>query len=189
MNPRPMAVLDRDGTIIAEKVYLSDPRQVELLPGAAEGLRHLARLGLGLVVVTNQSGVGRGYFDLAAVQRVHQRMADLLAAEGVKLSGIYLCPHLPDDDCDCRKPRPGLVEQAAADLGFEPASAVVIGDKPCDVELGQRVGAVTVLVRTGYGAQHEAGGQVHPDHIVDNLAAAGRLVEQILQVRRGATVP
>jgi D-glycero-D-manno-heptose 1,7-bisphosphate phosphatase len=185
---RPFIILDRDGTIIVEKVYLSDPEQVELLPRAAEGLRQLQQLGFGLVVVTNQSGVGRGYFDLATLDRIHRRLTDLLAAEDVTLDAILTCPHTPDDDCNCRKPRPGLLLAAAAEMDIDLTKAFVIGDKPCDLELGRRVGATTLLVRTGYGAEHEAGGQLHPDYVVDDLAAAGRLMERIQPVRRGVTI-
>lgn len=173
---RRVAVLDRDGTIIAERHYLSDPAQVELLPGAAEGLRRLRAMGWGLVVVTNQSGVARGYFDLARVAEIHRRLEDLLAAEGVRLDGIYICPHLPDADCPCRKPRTGLIGQAAAELGFDPARAIVIGDKPCDIELGQAARVPTILVRTGYGAQHETAATVRPDAIVDDLRSAAEQV-------------
>lgn len=167
---RRFAVLDRDGTIIHERNYLSDPAQVELLPGATQGLRRLAELGYGLVVVTNQSGVGRKYFDIATVDAVHGRLRELLAAEGVRLDAIYVCPHTPADECECRKPRPGLLHQAAKELGFAPADCIVIGDKACDVDLGRAVGARTFLVRTGYGAKEEAAGTA-ADYVVDDLAA------------------
>ncbi len=153
--PRRYVLLDRDGTVIVERNYLSDPSQVELIPGAAEGLRSLSRMGLGLLIVTNQSGIGRGYFDDARLAEIHGRMCGMLADEGVVLDGIYVCPHTPEEGCDCRKPRTGLISQAAARHGFEPAEAFVIGDKACDIELGQRIGACTLLVRTGYGAQYE----------------------------------
>ena len=182
MNQRRFAILDRDGTLVVERHYLADPEQVELLPGAAGGLRQLAGMGLGLVVVTNQSGIGRGLFGLAQMQSVHERLRELLKAEGVSLDGIYYCPHLPEDGCECRKPRPGLLNRAASELGFRAAESFVIGDKRCDIELGQSVGATTVLVRTGYGAEIEAEGEVQADHVVDDLIQAavviGRLVER-----------
>jgi D-glycero-D-manno-heptose 1,7-bisphosphate phosphatase len=178
---RRFVVLDRDGTIIAERHYLSDPAQVELLPGAAEGLHRMAALGLGLIVVTNQSGVARGYFDLARVDEVHQRLRALLAAEQVALDGIYVCPHGPDAECPCRKPRPGLLLEAAAKFGFDPRACFVIGDKPCDIELGQAVGATTILVRTGYGAQYESAGTLQADHIVDDLRAAAEVLTPLVR--------
>ena len=153
-------LIDRDGTINVEKHYLSDPDQLELYPGVGAALRRLQECGLGLAVITNQSGLARGYFDLAR-----------LAAEGVTLDGIYLCPHGPDDDCACRKPLPGMVDQAVAEHGFDPARAYMIGDKEVDVELGRGVGAATFLVRTGHGRKAEAKGS-RADHVVDDLPAA-----------------
>jgi D-glycero-D-manno-heptose 1,7-bisphosphate phosphatase len=173
---RRFAVLDRDGTIIVEREYLSSPDQVELLPGATAGMRKMREMGLGLVIVTNQSAVGRGYFDLARLDEIHDRMKELLAAEGVAVDGIYVCPHTPADGCHCRKPRPGLLLRAAQELGFDIRDCFVIGDKPCDIELGQAVGATTLLVRTGYGAEHEAAGTVAPDFVVDNLEGAAEVI-------------
>src|SRR3954468_11258906 len=110
---KPFVVLDRDGTIIVEEYYLSDPAKVVLCVNAAEGLKRMAQLGWGLVVISNQSGVGRGYYDEAAVALVNARMNELLANFGVKLDGIYYCPHKPEDDCACRKPKPALLHKAA----------------------------------------------------------------------------
>lgn len=177
---RRYVMLDRDGTLIAERHYLSDPAQVELLPKAVEGLQKLRNLGLGLVMVTNQSGVGRGYFTLKKLEEVHQRLRDLLANHGISLDGIYVCPHVPEDDCDCRKPRTGLVTKAAAELKFNPSSSFMIGDKPCDIELGQAVKARTFLVRTGYGAKHEAAGTTRADHVVDNILEAAAIIAQVV---------
>ena len=140
-SARPVVLLDRDGTINVEQNYLSDPDQLVLIDGVGAALRRLRALGFGLVVVTNQSGVARGYFDLATVTRIHDRLTALLAAEGVTLDGIYVCPHSPDDDCPCRKPRPGMVERAAADLGFDPRQAFLVGDSAVDITLGRTVGA------------------------------------------------
>jgi D-glycero-D-manno-heptose 1,7-bisphosphate phosphatase len=172
---RRAAVLDRDGTIIAERHYLSDPDQVELLPGAIEGLRSLRHQGFDLVVVTNQSGLSRGYFDQARLDEIHARLKAELASAGVWLDAIFVCPHLPSDDCECRKPRPGLVHTAAARLGFDPQSALVVGDKACDIALGQAVGATTFLVQTGYGKETADSGKVQPDFVVADLATVARL--------------
>jgi D-glycero-D-manno-heptose 1,7-bisphosphate phosphatase len=168
-------LLDRDGTIIVEKHYLASPDQVALLPNAAAGLRTFSSLGFGLVIVTNQSGIGRGYFTTADADRVHLRLKELLAVESVALDGIYLCPHAPEVGCACRKPEPGLVRRAAADLGFDPSEAIVIGDKPCDIELGKRLHAQTVLVRSGYGV-HYPTNAVKPDLIANDLLAAAELI-------------
>jgi D-glycero-D-manno-heptose 1,7-bisphosphate phosphatase len=176
MKPRRFAVLDRDGTVIVERNYLSDPAKVELLPGVGAALRHLREQGLGLIIVTNQSGVGRKYFELAQLEQIHDRLIELLRAENVILDGIYSCPHLPDDGCECRKPRPGLLARAAAEHGFIPEDCFVIGDKPCDIDLGRSVGAFTVLVRTGYGSKFAEAGATRPDAVADDLADAARII-------------
>lgn len=181
---RRFVVLDRDGTLIVERGYLSDPDGVELLPATAEGLRRLRALDLGLVVITNQSGLARGYFDEPRLSRIHERMSALLAAEGLALDGLYVCPHLPDAGCNCRKPHPGLLQQAACALGFFARDSFVIGDKACDIELGQGVGAATILVRTGYGAQEEATGTTRADYVVDDLVGAADLIARILAGER-----
>ncbi|HSV28762.1 MAG TPA: D-glycero-beta-D-manno-heptose 1,7-bisphosphate 7-phosphatase [Candidatus Omnitrophota bacterium] len=167
-------LIDRDGTINVEKNYLSDPDQLELLPGVAEALRMLQSMGLGIAVITNQSGIARGYFGLDALARVHARLREILKAEGVAVDGIYICPHGPDDDCACRKPLPGMVEQAMAEHGFDPKAAFMIGDKEADVGLGRGVGATTFLVRTGYGRKYEAATKA--DHVVDDLLAAAHVI-------------
>ena len=113
MKQHRYVVLDRDGTIIGEREYLSEPEQVALLPGVGAALRELQQMGFGLVVITNQSGVGRGIFDQAQLERVLERLRELLEKEGVHLDGLYVCPHKPDDDCACRKPRLGLLQKAA----------------------------------------------------------------------------
>ena len=169
---RRFVMLDRDGTVIKECHYLSDPGQVELLPRVGEGLRQLQDMGLGLVVLTNQSGIHRGYFGWKELERVHQVLRERLGAEGVELEGIFVCPHTPEEECECRKPAPGLVHQAARELGFDPQAGFVIGDKACDVDVGKRVGAGTFLVRTGYGAQLEAEGVIRPDYVVDDVLGA-----------------
>ena len=166
---RRFVLLDRDGTLIAERHYLADPARVELLPGAAKGLRLLRAMGLGVAVVTNQSGIGRGYFDETCLERVHHSLQCLLENEGVALDGIYFCPHVPAAACGCRKPATGLVEQAARELDFAQQHSFVLGDKVCDIELGHRLGATTFLVRTGYGAQVEAEGTAQPSFIVDDV--------------------
>ncbi len=180
MTPRRFVVLDRDGTIIVERGYLADPDLVQLIPGVAAGLRKLRKLGLGLAVITNQSAIGRNYFDAARLEQIHGRLAELLTSEGVELDAIYVCPHTPDDGCQCRKPRAGLLELAAREQAFDAAACFVIGDKPCDVELGQRCGATTFLVRTGYGAEHAASGTVAADYVVDDVADAARVIEGLL---------
>lgn len=178
MTTRPFVLLDRDGTLNVERNYLSDPDQLELIPGVTDALKRLRDLGYGLAVVTNQSGVGRGYFTLEAVDKVHRRLRDLLAEGGASVDAIYLCPHAPDQPCDCRKPSPGMARQAEAEFGFDPKQAIVIGDKKADIDLGRAIGATTILVRTGWGADAEKAGDSSPDAIVDDLPAAVRWIEE-----------
>lgn len=174
-------LLDRDGTINVERHYLSDPDELELLPNAAAGLADLKRLGLGLVIVTNQSGVGRGFFDEVRLNAVHERLRGLLRASGVELDGIVCCTHRPDEGCSCRKPLPGLVEAAASEHGFSPDESFVIGDKPCDIDLGRAVGATTLLVRTGYGRQYATDAELQPDYVVDDLLDASRVIGELIE--------
>jgi histidinol-phosphate phosphatase family protein len=155
--------LDRDGTIVVDKHYLADPDGLELLPNALEGLRELRKLGAKLVVVTNQSGVGRGYFPAESVERMHERLRELLATGGVELDGIYVCPHAPDAGCDCRKPGSALFERAAGDLELDLAASFVLGDKDADVEAGRRIGATPILI----------GGDA------DDLLGAARLIQSL----------
>jgi len=177
---RRYVLLDRDGTLMHDRHYLADPAGIEILPGVVEGLRRLQELGLGLVVVTNQSGVGRGYFDGAAVERIHDKLVEMLSVEGVAFAGLYYCPHVDADDCRCRKPRPGMAEQAASELGFELAESFVIGDREPDLGLGRAIGAKTFLVRTGAGRRTEAEHGDQADYIVDDLPAAAAIIERLL---------
>lgn len=165
-------LLDRDGTLNVDRDYIADPALLELVSGAAAALRRLRQAGCGLVVVTNQSAIGRGWITAVAVEQVNRRLAELLEAEGAALDAIYVCPHRPDEGCPCRKPRPGMVHRAAAALAFDPRRAYVVGDKSTDIELGRAVGATTILVRTGYGAATERGWQLAADHVADDIGAA-----------------
>lgn len=175
-NDAPVVLLDRDGTVMYDKHYLHDPDEVELLPGAVQGLAAMAALGCRLVLLTNQSGVGRGYFTEDDVAAVHARLFELLAPHGIRFAAVYHCPHTPDDGCGCRKPEPGLMERAARELGFDPAASFMIGDKECDILLGRNTGASTILVRTGKGAKHEAICGHVADHVVDDLRGAAEVI-------------
>ena len=183
MQPRRVVLLDRDGTLIVLKRYLSEPREVELIDGAAAGLRRLAGLGLGLVIVSNQSGIARGLLDEGKLAEVHQRLTADLAAEGVRLDGIFHCPHHPEDGCACRKPGRGMVDRAAAVLDFDPSRCFVVGDAPSDLALGRAIGATAILVRTGRGVETLASGAAY-DHVVDDLLAAAELIEGLLDTGR-----
>jgi histidinol-phosphate phosphatase family protein len=177
-SARRAALLDRDGTLIVEKDYLADPDGAVLEAGAAAGLRQLAQLGLVLVVVSNQSGIGRGYFTRERADAVNARVDQLLRAEGVEIAGWYLCPHAPDEVCDCRKPLPGLAHAAAADLGLDLKRSFVIGDKPADVELARAVGATGLLVLTGHGAEHRGWAETEGVPTCPDLFAAAEAIRE-----------
>ena len=179
--PGRAAFLDRDGTIIEEVGYLDRAERVEFYPWTIDAIRVLNRAGLAVVMVTNQSGIARGFFTEAVVDEVHRQMAAMLAEGGAHIDAYYYCPHHPDGKvpgyaqaCDCRKPGRGLVDRAVRELGVEPTRSFVVGDRWLDVALGRTVGADTILVRTGYGVSEE---QKRPrdltaDAVVDNLIAA-----------------
>ena len=137
---RRIALLDRDGTIIIDKIYLADPNGVEFAPTAIEGLKLLRDAGARFILITNQSGLARGLFSENALAAVHQRLREMLADEGLALDAIYYCPHGPEDNCRCRKPAPGLVEDAMADFGFAPDEAVFIGDGEGDMGAAEACG-------------------------------------------------
>lgn len=172
--PRPAVFLDRDGTLVPDSGYMSDPDEVRLFPGTAATLRSLASAGWALVVISNQAGVGRGLFDLTRAYEVMARLRTQLRAEGVELDAVYLCPHRPDEGCACRKPNTALLERAADDLGLALRRSAMVGDKWIDVEAAHRVGAIGVLVRTGYGSEEERKpipGWRPADAICDDLPA------------------
>lgn len=145
-------LLDRDGTIIEERHYLCDPAGVALVPGGGEALGRLVRAGKRLFCVTNQSGIGRGYYTQAHFQAVQKRLEDLLVPFGAKFTETAFCPHAPNDNCACRKPATGLFEALSARHGLDPAATVMIGDAASDIAFGLAFGAaVTILVMTGHG--------------------------------------
>jgi D-glycero-D-manno-heptose 1,7-bisphosphate phosphatase len=163
-----LALIDRDGTIIVDKVYLRDPDGIEFAPGAIEGLQLLRDSGFMLVLMTNQSGIARGYFDLSTLGRIHERLQSMLAVNKLKLEAIYFCPHGPDDGCDCRKPAPGMVTKAIRDLGFRTDEVVVIGDS--DGDMGAAAAAGVKGVRVAADGKAPSAGVAH-----DFLEAARRV--------------
>lgn len=158
---KPAVFLDRDGTLNVEKNYLYRAEDFEFIPGALEAVRLLNQAGLFVVVLTNQSGIARGLYSEADLQRLHRHVDTLLAAEGARVDAWYYCPHHPEGrgayrrHCDCRKPLPGMLFQAAAEHGIDLSRSWMVGDKAVDVEAGLAAGCRPILVRTGYGAQAE----------------------------------
>ena len=178
---RKFVLLDRDGTIIAERNYLTHPDEVKLMPGAANALKKLSDLGFGLLVITNQAGVGRGYFDLKTLKLIHDKFTQLLSQKGVFLDGIYFCPHTPEDNCLCRKPRIGMVKKAMKKHNFDPKLCFVVGDKVTDIELGKNIGAITILVRTGYGKETSERQLIDPDYVADNLETSVEIIKRLIK--------
>ncbi len=171
--------LDRDGTMIAEKHYLHRPEDVEIFPATPAGLKRLADGGFKLFIVTNQSGVGRGYYTMADVDRVNAHMCGLLSAQGIRFEKIYVAPEKPADPSRGRKPSPQFLFDARDEFGVDLAQSYVIGDKLIDLECGWNAGVKkSLLVRTGYGAELE---RTEPDKleraiVVDDLAAAAEWI-------------
>ena len=141
--------LDRDGTVIVDRSYLSDPAGVTLVPEVAAALRRLHAAGFALIFISNQSGIGRGLMTREQCDAVHTRTLELLALEGVPITGSYICPHAPWDHCQCRKPSPLLLQQAAAEHAIDFARSFMVGDKKADVDAGRAAGCQTILYATG----------------------------------------
>ncbi len=180
MKKKRYVLLDRDGTIIVEKNYLSNPDDIKFLPGVIDALKKLRKLGLGLLIITNQSGIGRKYFDLATLEKIHQKLTDLLLKSGVILDDIYFCPHIPEDNCLCRKPKVELVKKAMTKHNFEPKLCFTVGDNQGDIELGKNIGATTILVKTGYGEKIAQDGSIKPNFVVRDLLAAADVIKEII---------
>jgi histidinol-phosphate phosphatase family protein len=156
LDKAPVVFLDRDGTINREVHHLSDPDQLELLQGAVEGLRALCEAGYKLIVVSNQSPIGRGMFTEDRLREINSRLAEMLAAEGVEIAGWYWCPHAPWEGCSCRKPAPGMLLKARDEMGVILEQSWMVGDRLADLNAGRQVGAGTILVATGYGESEYA---------------------------------
>lgn len=172
---RPAIFLDRDGTIITERKYLADPAGVEVFPGAARALRRLQDAGFTLIIVTNQSGIGRGYYTEADMHRVNARLLDLLALDGVRIEKIYYAPESPEQPSRGRKPSPQFLFDARDELGIDLPASYMIGDKLIDVECGWNAGVKqSILVRTGYGAkvEQESPEKLSQAWVLDDLVAA-----------------
>lgn len=173
--------LDRDGVLTREDEWVLSPAQVELLPGAAEGVRALNDAGVPAIVVTNQSALARGWIDDAGLAAIHARMSALLAAAGARVDAVYHCPHHPTEGvgdlrraCDCRKPEPGMLLRAARERAIDLASSWMVGDAARDVEAARAAGVRTALVMTGKGSTERARIAPAPDVVAANLAEAVR---------------
>jgi D-glycero-D-manno-heptose 1,7-bisphosphate phosphatase len=172
----PAVFIDRDGTVMQDVDYCADANEVAVFPGAGKALQSLQEAGFKIIIITNQSGIGRGYFDEAAYRLVEKEVVRQLAP--AMIAATYFCPHAPEEPCSCRKPSPGMVQQAAVDHAVDLTRSFFIGDKPADVECGRRAGTRTILAQTGYG--RAAGNDVRADHIAPDLAdAAAWILQQV----------
>jgi D-glycero-D-manno-heptose 1,7-bisphosphate phosphatase len=188
---KPAVFLDRDGTVIEEVGYMNRLDRIAFFPWSVDAIRVLNHAGFLVVIVTNQAGVARGYFDEALVREAHARIDGRVRAGGARIDAYYYCPHHPDaaieayrQACDCRKPQPGMIHRAVREHGIDVGRSFVVGDRWLDVRMGQAAGTKTVLVRTGYGLEEAAQSDgTAADTVVDNLMDASAWI--IRQRRAG----
>jgi len=175
--------LDRDGTLNYDSIdYVKNIAEYRLFPTTVAALQKLAQLGYKLIVITNQACIAKGLTTVADVEEIHEFLRTTLALAGVELTGIYYCPHHPDDDCDCRKPRPGNVLRAAREHNIDLKASFFIGDSHRDVETGSAAGCRTILVKTGLrqaGHAKMTEWPVQPDFVAEDLPAAVEIIEML----------
>jgi len=190
MSPKRKAVfLDRDGTINEEVDFLHRAEEMALIPGAAQAIRRLREGGFLIVVVTNQSGVGRGYYSEGDVETLHRHMAEELAREGASVDAWYFCPHHPEKavgsyrvECDCRKPLPGMLQAGEKNLEIDLSASYMVGDKLADVGAALAAGCFPVLVSTGYGAKVADKRPAGVSFVADLAAAADLILEREAEI-------
>jgi len=163
--------MDRDGTLIRDKRYLSSKDELEFLPRTISALRYLSKTDFRLIVVTNQSGIARGYFTEEALKCIHESMTKKLNENNVRIDAIYYCPHSPEDGCDCRKPEIGMIKQAKKDFDLNLKKCYFIGDKFEDIQTGINSECKSILVKTSYG-RFDIRSNIKPDYIAGNLLDA-----------------
>jgi len=166
--------IDRDGTMAKDVHYCSRPEDFELFPNTAKAIKSLNKHGFKVIVVTNQSGIARGYFTEETLAKIHEKMKRELAKEGAWVDGIYYCPHHPDDKCDCRKPKPKLILQASKDFDIDLEHSFVVGDLQMDIELGKVIGCRTIMVVNSTSPGDK--GTVEPDAIAPDILEAARVI-------------
>ncbi|MBN2541765.1 HAD family hydrolase [bacterium] len=178
--------IDRDGTLIVEKDFLQNPDDVEFIDGSIEAVKLFNDMGFKVIIVSNQSGVARGYFTENEVQIVNMRVQEIVEKEGAHIDDMYYCPHHPDGvvpeyslHCDCRKPKPGMVYKAVENHDIDLETSYVIGDKESDVLLGKLAGVTAIRVRTGYGKDLGSSGILtRADHVAENLLEAAKWIKK-----------
>ncbi|NQU09273.1 D-glycero-beta-D-manno-heptose 1,7-bisphosphate 7-phosphatase [bacterium] len=164
--------LDRDGVLMEDSNYVGRVERVTVIPGVPRALKRLQDAGFRLLVVTNQSGVGRGYFPRPAVDQIHAHLDAEFGRAGARVDRYYVCPHRPDAGCDCRKPQPRFLVEAAREFGLDLGRSYMVGDRPGDIQAGLNAGTRTVLVLTGAGRETLAAGTVQPSRVVADLSDA-----------------
>ncbi len=176
--------IDRDGTLIEDVGYISSIDALSVIDGSADAIRRLNKAGIKVVIITNQAGIARGFFDEDTLITIHERLIEILSEHNAVIDKIYYCPHYPEGtvpeysiSCLCRKPEPGMVEKAVEELGIDLKRSYIVGDKASDIELAQRIGARGILVLTGYGSNVVKDNEVNPTYIAPSLKEA---VEWIL---------
>ena len=181
---RPGVFLDRDGTVIEERHFLSRPEEVVLLPTAGETIARLNSLGIAVAIVTNQAGIARGYFPESQIAEVHARLDELLAEFGAKIDRYEYCPHHPVEglgeyliDCDCRKPKPGMLTRSAAALKIDLTRSLMVGDRVGDLQAGANAGTQSALVQTGYGGSVALDFDPEPLRFLGAFSSLGDAVE------------
>lgn len=168
--------LDRDGVICEDVHYMSSPEQFRLLPKVAEGIKLLNENGVKVIVATNQSGIARGYLTERDLRRIHKRMIKELERRGAHIDAIYYCPHHPNDNCECRKPKPGMLRKAASELELDLDRCLIIGDRQLDIDAGRRVGCRTIIVPSP-----ETENNVDADYIAKDFLKAAEIVIRSLR--------
>jgi D-glycero-D-manno-heptose 1,7-bisphosphate phosphatase len=187
----PAIFLDRDGTIIEEIGFLDSPEKINIIPGTLRALKIFQNLNYKLIIVSNQSGVARGFFDETTAQIVNEKILDMFSKNGIKIDGIYYCPHHPDYgspkykiNCNCRKPKPGMIYQAVEEHKLDILQSIMIGDKLSDVLTGKNLGMESILVLTGFGKNQrlklESVGSSHqPDYVANDIYQAALLINKM----------
>lgn len=179
MDQKPAVFIDRDGTMIKQVEVLTEPAQVELLPGTGEAIADLNRRGFFVIGITNQPIVEKGLLTMEGLDAIHAKLQEMLSSAGAHFDGFFTCPHRfnPQKECECRKPNPGLIRQAQAKFAIDMARSWFVGDRLRDVETGRRVGLKTILVKTGGESKDdEFFPDAKPDFVADNLPAAAKVI-------------
>lgn len=178
------AFFDRDGTIIEEADYLHEPERIRFLPGALEGMKRFQDMGYRIILISNQPGIGVGYYTKEDFYRVNRTLFNSFSEKGILVDKVYFCPHSKSENCDCRKPGQALIERAREELNLDLSRSVIIGDKTSDIETGRRAGMRTVLVRTGFGGK-DGEFKARQDVTAENLLDAAQRVLELERGKRG----